>query len=619
MLIGDRYEQGEQIGAGGMGVVFRGSDTLTSEPVAIKRLKADALAAEPGLVERFAREAEALRQLNHPNIVKVLATFAEADQHYIVMEYIPGGSLYEVLHAEGALPIPRLLNIALDLADAITRAHRLDIIHRDLKPANVLLAEDGTPRLTDFGVARLGTHERLTGDGVLGTLDYLPPEAITEAPLDARADIWSFGVLLFELLAGRRPFEASNAASVLMAILSQPTPDLEQLRADCPTALVDLVYRMLEKDREARIPSVRLVGAELEVIMQGGKVDTASARYPGGASQPPHNAFATPTPSDAPKHNLPVQATPFVGREHELAELSKLLSNPAVRLVTILAPGGMGKTRLALAAAEQWLNSTSVGANRRFAPTTLSLFANGVYFVALAPLTSPDFMVSTIAEAVGFQFYPGGEPQQQLLDFFREKHLLLIMDNFEHVLDGAAIVGDILAYALGVKIIATSRERLNLGGETPFALSGMDFPDWETPQDALDYAAVKLFVQSAKRAQPGFELRDADLTYLARICRLVAGMPLAIVLAAAWVELLSLREIAVEIDKSLDFLATERRDIPERQRSIQGVLEYAWNRLSAAERSAFMKLSAFRGGFTREAAEQVAGANLRVLMALVNN
>jgi predicted ATPase len=285
-----------------------------------------------------------------------------------------------------------------------------------------------------------------------------------------------------------------------------------------------------------------------------------------------------------------------------LNEVSKLLLQPDVRLVTIIAPGGMGKTRLSLAAAEHQLPH----------------FPNGVYFVALAPVTIPDFIVSTIAEAVGFQFFPGGEPKQQLLDYFREKQLLLVLDNFEHVLDGAAIVSDILAYAPGLKILATSRERLNLGGEVLFALSGMDFPEWETPKDALEYAAVKLFVQSAKRAQPGFELHGDDLVYLARICRLVAGMPLAIVLAAAWVEMLSLQEIATEVEKSLDILETERRDIPERQRSVQGVFAYAWNRLSEDERNVFMKLSVFRGGFTREAAEKVAGATLRVLMGLVN-
>jgi serine/threonine protein kinase/tetratricopeptide (TPR) repeat protein len=607
-----RFVMGDLIGQGGMGTVYRGVDSTTGQAVAIKLLKPDLMVSDPSIVERFAREAEALRQLNHPNIVKVLGTVEENGQHYIIMEYITGGSLHDVLYPASKsmpispLPLPQVLNIALDLADAITRAHRLDIIHRDLKPANVLIADDGTPRLTDFGVARFGAKEHVTDpNSTVGTLDYLPPEALRELPADARSDIWSFGVLLFEMLAGKRPFEAENAASVLMAILTEPPTDLEKLRPDCPTALVDLVYRMLEKDPDARIPSVRLVGAELEAILQGAAVDTSSIRTRQVVSFPPSDddRFATPTPTaSAPKHNLPIQATPFIGREHELTELSKLLAQPETRLVTIIAPGGMGKTRLSLAAAEHQLAS----------------FQNGVYFVALAPLSSAEFIVSTIAEAVGFQFYPGGEPKQQLLDFFREKSLLLVLDNFEHVLDGAAIVSDMLTYAPGLKILATSRERLNLGGEMLFTLSGMDFPDWETPQDALHYAAVKLFMQSAKRAQPGFELRDSDLIYLARICRLVAGMPLAIVLAAAWVEMLSLQEIAAEIDKSLAFLETERRDIPERQRSVLGVFAYAWNRLSEDEQSVFMKLSVFRGGFTREAAEKVAGANLRVLMGLVN-
>src|SRR5262249_10657441 len=158
------------------------------------------------------------------------------------------------------------------------------------------------------------------------------------------------------------------------------------------------------------------------------------------------------------------QTTEFVGREPEIAELVKLLDNRNVRLVTILAPGGMGKTRLALETAARLFDS--------------SAFNNGVYFVSLAPISSAESLVPAIADAVGFQFYPGGEPKQELLDYFRAKSLLLVLDNFEHLLDGAGIVSEILSYAPEVKALATSRERLNLSGEILFALGGMDFPDW---------------------------------------------------------------------------------------------------------------------------------------------
>lgn len=616
MLIGNRYEVQEQIGAGGMGAVFRGVDTQTREVVAVKKLKADAVAADPGILQRFQREAEALRQLNHPNIVKVLATAEQRDGHFIVMEYMSGGSLKD--NMDGALPIARVLTIALDLADALTRAHRLNIVHRDLKPANVLIADDGTPRLTDFGVARMGELERVTGTGTaVGTLDYLPPEAINGQEVDGRADIWAFGVMLYEMIAGRHPFEGENVGQILMGIITQPPPDLEALRPDVPVALVDLVYRMLEKDRDARISSVRLVGAELEAIIQGTSTGGLSSTARRQIVVPAHGtAFATPTPviSDKPRHNLPAQTTPFVGREAELTEIAKLLNDSARRLVTILAPGGMGKTRLGLEVGQHLL-ADSTGTRLL---VSANLFPNGVYFVPLAPVSEVNNIVPAVAEAVGFEFYPGGEPKQQLLDYLREKRMLLIMDNFEHLMNGAGIAQDILQTAPGIKILATSRERLNLSGETIFNLGGMDFPDWETPADALEYSAVKLFMQGAERSQPGFELKAEDLPYVARICRMVQGMPLGILLAAGWVEMLPLSEISDEISKSFDFLESEMRDLPERHRSIRAVFEYSWNLLGDEERAIFTRLSVFRGGFTREAAQAIAGAGLRPLTALVN-
>jgi predicted ATPase len=330
--------------------------------------------------------------------------------------------------------------------------------------------------------------------------------------------------------------------------------------------------------------------------------------------------------STPPAHNLPLQPTPFVGRKAELAELGQLLADPEVRLVTVLGAGGMGKTRLALEAAAACVEE----------------FEQGVFFVSLAPLRSAEAIVPTVAEALSFTFYEGGEPRQQLLDYLRRKRLLLVMDNYEHLLTppqsppqgtvrpaqrsvdgrkqggGADLVSEILQTASGVKVLATSRARLNVQGEQLFHLGGMDYPDWETPEDADRYSAVELFLQSARRARADFELRGDDLTYLTRICRLVGGMPLGILLAAAWVEMLTPAEIAAEIGRSLDFLESELRDVPARQRSMRAVFDHSWRLLAEREQEVFQGLSVFRGGFTREAAEAVTGASLRELMALVN-
>ncbi len=616
MIVGSYFELGELVGEGGMGSVYRGLDTRTGQRVAIKRLKPDLVTATDSLA-RFANEAEALRRLNHPNIVKVLATFEEGSQHYLVMEFVGGGSLLDLLKNTPQLPVARVLEIALDLSDALIRAHRLNIIHRDLKPANVLLAEDGIPRLTDFGIARIGTSPHLTETGVtIGTLDYLSPEALNGELVDARADIWAFGVMLYEMLVAQRPFQGNTPSQVLTAILIHPTPDLEIQRPDVPVALVDVVYRMLEKDRGQRIPSVRQVGAELEAILQG--YDTQPAR----AANREHLAYkasAAITPiadrPERPKHNLPVQTTPFVGRDKELAAVAKLISDPNIRLVTVLGPGGMGKTRLALKTAARFVSPAQATARD---PGNESGFSDGVYFVSLAPITAPEFIIPTIAESVQFSFYSGEDPAKQLLDYLREKNVLLVIDNFEHVIAGAIVIADILKAAPHVKTLVTTRERLNILGETLFTIGGMDIPEREAPESVLEYDSSRLFLQSARRAQPGFELSIDDLPHLVQICRLVNGMPLALELAAAWTSALQLPEIAAEIERSLDFLETEMRDMPERQRSVRAVFESSWRRLSEDERAVFSKLSVFRDGFTRDAAIVVAGASLRSLTGLVN-
>ncbi len=310
---------------------------------------------------------------------------------------------------------------------------------------------------------------------------------------------------------------------------------------------------------------------------------------------------ATVEPS-APQHNFPYQPTSFIGRTTELMVIARRLEDPTCRLLTVVGPGGIGKTRLALQAAKQ----------------QFAAFAHGVYFVSLAPLNAPEAIVSTVAEAIRFSFYSGGEPRQQLLDFLRAKQMLLLLDNFEHLLSGVSLVVEILEAAPRMKVLATSRERLNIQAETVFSLGGMAYPPQKFAADAAEYGAVKLFLQSAAQVQPDFPLTIDNLEGIANICRQVQGMPLGILLAAAWVGVLSVQEIGQEIQKSLNFLQTEQRDLPERQRSLQAAFDHSWRLLAEEERGAFRRLTVFRGGFTREAAQQVADASLKSLMNLVN-
>jgi len=255
------------LGRGGMGFVYRATDNLSGEVVAVKTLNSDVLSTEPEILERFRREGEALRRLDHPNIVKFIAAIEAHGQYYLVMEYIDGGNLQTVLAEQGHLSSQRTVEIGLDLASALTSAHDLGLIYRDLKPANVLLTRSGVPRLTDFGIAQLADGSRLTKTGVMiGTVNYLSPEAVSAEPLDSRTDIWAFGVLLFEMLTGSMPFIGGNLTAKITAILSQPPRDIFEYNRDVPQPLADLIYRMLEKDRERRIANFRQVTEELQSI-----------------------------------------------------------------------------------------------------------------------------------------------------------------------------------------------------------------------------------------------------------------------------------------------------------------------------------------------------------------
>jgi predicted ATPase/transcriptional regulator with XRE-family HTH domain len=300
--------------------------------------------------------------------------------------------------------------------------------------------------------------------------------------------------------------------------------------------------------------------------------------------------------------NLPCPPTPLVGREPELAALARLLRDPACRLLTVVGPGGIGQTRLAIEVAR----------------SQQERFADGAYFVSLISISEPRFVAPAIASALGLRFGGTADPCQQVLAQLREKSLLLVLDNLEHLLETCEFVAQLLRQAPGVKLLATSREQLNLQGEWLFDLQGLPVP----PQDQVgwveEYSAVELFVYSARRVQAGFTLKAEERRAVSRICQLVGGMPLAIELAAAWVRVLSCGEIASEIERSLDFLAASGRDLPERHRSLRAVFDHSWNLLSPEERGLLCRLAVFQGGFEREAAEQGAGATLPLLSALVS-
>jgi predicted ATPase/Flp pilus assembly protein TadD len=303
-------------------------------------------------------------------------------------------------------------------------------------------------------------------------------------------------------------------------------------------------------------------------------------------------------------HNLPAQPTPFVGREKEFQEVVSTVENPGYRLINIVGPGGVGKTRLALQVAAEKIEK----------------FHNGVYFIPLDTMNvgSVQFLVFTIANALNFSFYSREDPKIQLINYLREKEMLLIMDNFEHLVGEAELLTEIFKTAYKIKFLITSRERLRLKGEHIVELGGMDHPRSDTDPDFEGYSAVRLFIQSARCVKPDYELNPADRAALVRIFRRVEGIPLCIELAASWMRSLNPTEIVQELEKNIDFLESTVQDMPKRHRSLRAVFDYSWELLTVLEKQLFRKLSVFSGGFTREAAELVCDANLQTLSLMVD-
>ena len=313
--------------------------------------------------------------------------------------------------------------------------------------------------------------------------------------------------------------------------------------------------------------------------------------------------FAPLKTLEAGMRNLPAPRTSFVGRTDELASIDRMLDEPDCRLLTLVGPGGVGKTRLALEAAARRIDR----------------YQHGVHFVPLVGVPAPDLLAPAVAESLQFQVdnaHSTIPARDQLVDFLRERTTLLVLDNFEHLLDARDLLTQVIEQAPHVELLTTSRERLQVQSEWVLDLDGL--ANGGGNGNAGDSAAVRLFVDRARQVDDGYALTDSERPHVERVCRLVNGMPLGIELAAAWASTLPCSEIADEIERNLGFLETSMQDVPERHRSLRAAFDQSWRLLSDDDRRVFSRLAVFRGTFARDAAAAVAGAGLAVLHGLVS-
>jgi predicted ATPase/DNA-binding CsgD family transcriptional regulator/transcriptional regulator with XRE-family HTH domain len=360
-------------------------------------------------------------------------------------------------------------------------------------------------------------------------------------------------------------------------------------------AMAERLADVLQLTSEQRSLFLRSARGIVERMPLVASATSAAQHLPQMAPQPYATAISSPA-------RLPSLPNILIGRQAEQAEIKRRLSDPVVRLLTLVGPGGIGKTRLALQVAADLTDQ----------------FPDGAAFVALAQVMAAEHLSTAIAGALDLAFAGAQAPDDALVAALRDRRMLLVLDNFEHLLDATPLLAAILREAPGVRLLVTSRERLRLQAERVFELNGLATPHDDTRIGIDRSDAVLLFLERARQHRDDFALAAANRAAVAQICQLVDGMPLGIELAAAWVRVLSPDEIVAEVRRSLDFLTLNDRDADPRHRSMRAVIDHSWGLLTDEERRVMARLSIFRGGCQRGAAERVAGVTLPALLALLD-
>jgi len=578
----NQYEIVSLLGAGGMGEVYLALDRRLDRHIALKILPADAT-QEPDRMDRFIREARAASAINHPNVATIYDIGESEGVHFIAMEYVQGRTLAETIHQHADTAV--IVDVAVQVADALEAAHDKGIVHRDIKPANLMLTPRGQVKVLDFGIAkRAGSDSAVQGDAttgitmpglVVGSVHYMSPEQVLGRAIDHRSDIFSLGVVLYKMATGQLPFEGRTPTETMDRILHADPQPAADFNPRIPPGLERIIRRCLEKEVAGRYPSARDLMTDLHRVSRG--------EFPSGLAVAER------------RHNLPVQLTTFIGRNQEITDIQRLLST--TRLLTLTGAGGCGKTRLALQAAADVLDQ----------------YQDGVWLVDLAPLSEPNLVVQSAASVLKLQEGPNRTLQQVLSEFVRHRHLLLVLDNCEHLIAACAQLAEtLLQVSTNLRILATSREALAVPGETLWRVPSLSLPapgQTLAAGELLHYEAIRLFEERASAVAPAFKIVPGNVASVAEICHRLDGIPLAIELAAARLKVLSIEQINARLKDRFRLLTGGSRTAMARQRTLEATVDWSYELLTETERQLMCRLSVFAGGWTIEAAEDVCSGN----------
>jgi non-specific serine/threonine protein kinase len=536
-----RYELVEEVGHGGMGVVWKARDPQLDRVVALKVLP-PLFGFDDDRRRRLLAEARAAAALDHRAIATVYEIGETAEgELFLAMAFYEGETL-EARLTRGALPTVEAMSIAGEVADGLAAAHSRGITHCDLKPANIFLTGSGAVKLLDFGIARVAGVRPACVAGPEGTFGYMSPEQRRGETVDPRTDVWAFGIVLHEMLTGERPGPHTGRGT------------------EVAVALGRIIERALSAAPEDRYEDGSALGAALHRLMD-------ERMAPGARDR-------------GPIKSLPIPLSRFFGRQNEIEEITRLLGRE--RLITLTGPGGTGKTRLALQAAFACLDA----------------FVDGAAFVALASVRDPQLVACRIGEVVGMPPRLADSPFDALSSFLRHRRLLLLLDNFEHVVTVAPALATLLAECEGLTAMVTSRVPLKVAGEQEYPVSPLPHPascDHDAARALNSYAATALFVDRALAVCPDVAIGDhADA--IVEICARLDGLPLAIELAAARVKLFSPRAMLARLDRRLELLKADSRDRPERHQSLRQAVAWSYDLLTPGQQAMFRRLSVFVGG-----------------------